>query len=313
MAQGECRRRAAVNSPAADTPWHRRAEAGHEAGLWIIETVARHGGRRLAHLVVGPVAAWYWLTRGAERRASRDFLARVAGHPVSVLASLRHFHTFAKVAVDRLFLFADRGRRIPMHVGKQHAMEDLLRAGRGCILLSAHFGSFEAARQAGLTNPLLRLHLLLDRAVNRRLVSRLERLDPGFARDILDAAGESMALTLRIGECLRAGDWVGWLGDRHRGEERTVSVDFLGAPARFPASPFIIAHLYRVPIHLVLATFNGTGYTIAVETLVDDVTLATPDRDAFVRAAARRYADSLSHHVRQTPNNWFNFYDFWSA
>ena len=62
--------------------------------------------------------------------------------------SFRHFHTFARVAVDRVFLLSPAGSRIPMRVTGREKMEAALRAG-GCILLSAHFGSFEAARQAG--------------------------------------------------------------------------------------------------------------------------------------------------------------------
>ena len=298
--------------PATRTPWYQRAEAGHDVGLWIVERVARLGGRRVAHAFVGLVAAYFWLARGPERRASQQFLLRACGRPAGVFEGLRHFHTFAKVAVDRVFLFADRDGRIPMRVTGQQQMESVLRAGRGCILLSAHFGSFEAARQAGLANPLLRLRMLLDRAVNQRLVARLERLDPAFAANILDAAGEPTALTLRIGESLAAGEWIGWLGDRHRGDERTVTADFLGAPARFPASPFIIARLYKVPVFLILAGFDGEGYDVHVESLVDDAALAEPARDAFVRAAVGRFVERLEHHVRRAPQNWFNFYDFWS-
>ena len=105
---------------------------------------------------------------------------------------------------------------------------------------------------------------------------------------------------MRIGECLRAGDWIGWLGDRYRGEERTIAVDFLGSPARFPASPFIIAHLFRVPVFLVLAGFDGRGYDVVVEHLVGDDAFAERDRDTFVRNVAR-FAGRLAHHVRRSP------------
>jgi len=294
-------------------PWHARPEAGHAAGLWLVERVARLCGRRVAHWFVAPVAAYFLLARPVERRASLQFLARALGRPARLADSLRHFHAFACMSVDRVFLLAGGGRDIALRVSGQQQMEAVLARGSGCILLSAHLGSFEAARQAGLVNPALRLRLLLDRAVNRRLVERLERIDPRFAADIIDAAGEPMALTLRIGESLRAGEWVGWLGDRHRAGERTVQVDFLGAPARFPASPFIIAHLFRVPVFLVLALTDGDGYRLVVEELVGEQELATTDRDAFVAAQVGRFAGRLAHHARSAPTNWSNFYDFWSA
>ena len=298
---------------AGSTPWYSRAEAGYGIGLWLIERIAGLAGRRIAHLVVAPVAAYFMLVRSAERRASREFLSRVLGRPAGLLDCFRHFHTFARVAVDRVFLLAPGGHRIPMHVTGQGEMAARLGNGRGCILLSAHLGSFEAARQAGLVNPALNLRVLLDRAVNRRLVDRLERIDPTFAAGIIDAAGEPLALTLQIGECLRAGDWVGWLGDRHRGDERTISVTFLGNEARFPVSPFIIAQLFQVPVFLVLAKFDGWGYSVDVEELVDEVVHAGRDRDPFVRARVTLFAERLAQHVRAAPYNWFNFYDFWNT
>jgi predicted LPLAT superfamily acyltransferase len=302
----------AAPRPPGDSRWRERPEAGHALGLRLVELVARLFGRRAVHWFVAPIATYFLATRGVERRASRAFLSRALGRPARLGDSLRHFYTFARVAVDRVFLLAPHGRRIPMRVTGQQPMEATLARGQGCILLSAHFGSFEAARQAGLANPALRLRVLLDRAVNRRLLERLERIDPVFAADIIDVAGPPHTLALRIGGYLRAGDWIGWLGDRYRGDERTLELEFLGAPARFPASPFLIAHLLGVPVFLVLAAFGGDGYDVVVEQLVDDAALATSDRDAFVRERATLFASRLAHHVRRSPYNWFNFYDFWA-
>jgi predicted LPLAT superfamily acyltransferase len=294
-------------------PWYARPEAGDGAGLWLVEGFARLAGRRAAHLFVAPIAAYFMLVRSAERQASREFLTRVLGRPAGIIDVFRHFYTFARVAVDRVFLLSPRGYHIPVRVTGQQKMEAMLDHGRGCILLGAHLGSFEAARQVGLINPKLRLRLLLNRTVNRRLIGRLERIDPEFAANIIDAAAEPLALSLQIGECLRAGEWVGWLGDRHRGDERTISVRFLGAEARFPASPFIIARLFRVPVFLVLAKFDGWGYQVAVEELAGDAAPEGRDRDSFVREHVALFANRLEHHVRSAPYNWFNFYAFWNA
>lgn len=293
-------------------PWHVRAEAGHRLGLRIVEVVARACGRRVVHWFVAPIAAYFLLVRSVERRASRQYLARVLGRPARLTECFRHFHTFACVAVDRVFLLSPRGHRIALQVHGRELMGSTAASGSGCILLSAHFGSFEAARQAGLEDPGLRLRVLLDRAVNRRLIERLEGIAPDFAASIIDASGEPMALALRIGESLGAGEWVGWLGDRHREGERTVATAFLGSSAQFPASPFIVAKLFRVPVFLVLAGVDGDGYQVIVEQLAD-VATATEDRDAYVRRGVERFAARLEHHVRRSPYNWFNFFDFWRA
>lgn len=295
------------------TPWHARAEVGHELGIWLMERIARTFGRRAAHVVVAPVAAYFFMKLGMERRASREFLDRALGRRATLGERFRHFYWFALVAVDRVLMLAPGTHGIPMRSSGERSMEETLREGRGCILISAHFGSFEASRQMGLTHPRMRLRLLLDRNLNRRMMSMLERIDPAFAHSIIDAGGAPRELTLRIGECLREGEWVGWLADRHRGAERTVSVDFLGAAARFPASPFIIAQLFRVPVFMILAAFDGRGYEISVEQLTTGEPISRESREAAVHECVARFAARLDHHVRRSPYNWFNFYDFWNA
>jgi predicted LPLAT superfamily acyltransferase len=91
-----------------------------------------------------------------------------------------------------------------------------------------------------------------------------------------------------------------------------VCAGFLGSPAKFPASPFIVAKLFRVPVFLVLAGVDGDGYQVIVEPLAD-VATAAEDRDAYVRRGVERFAARLEHHVQRSPYNWFNFFDFWRA
>ncbi len=38
-----------------------------------------------------------------------------------------------------------------------------------------------------------------------------------------------------------------------------------------------------------------------------------PAREQALRDLAARFAARLEEHCRSHPDNWFNFYDFWSA
>jgi predicted LPLAT superfamily acyltransferase len=301
-----------TSTPVA-TPWHAREEAGHAWGLLTVEAVARAFGRRVAHWFVAPVAVYFLLNRGAERRASREFLSRALGRPATLVDCARHFYTFARVAVDRVFLLSPQAGRVPKDVGDVRPFEELLKQGRSCMLVGGHLGSFEACRQAGMGDVGTRLHVLLDRAVNARIVQRLERLDPDFARGIIDASADPLAVVLRVGEVLRAGGWIGWLADRHRDNERTITVNFLGTPARWPVSPFVVAHMFKVQVVLVLAFFDRGHYHVIVEPLADDAALACKDREQFVRQQIERFVRRLEEHVRRWPYNWFNFHDFWNT
>jgi predicted LPLAT superfamily acyltransferase len=56
---------------------------------------------------------------------------------------------------------------------------------------------------------------------------------------------------------------------------------------------------------------GGNRYDVYLESLGQTIRLA-PDRwEEDVRRWTQRYADRLAEHSRQSPDNWFNFYDFW--
>ncbi len=294
------------------TAWHSRPEAGQAWALKIVEWVATVFGRRAVHLFVAPVALYYLFRRPTERRASQLFLQRALGREASLFEVARHFHTFACVAVDRVFLLSKQ-KSIPIDVTYREPLVDNLQESEACILLGAHLGSFEVCRNVGASYLDRRLRLLLDRAVNRRIIERLERIDPSFARGIIDASGDGLAVILRIGECLRAGDWIGWLGDRHREGERTLSVPFMGFPARWPTSPFLVAHMFKVPVFLVIGVLDRGTYRIFVEKIVDHRAELQVDRDIFVRSNLEKYVSRLEAHARQWPFNWFNFHDVWHS
>jgi predicted LPLAT superfamily acyltransferase len=90
-------------------------------------------------------------------------------------------------------------------------------------------------------------------------------------------------------------------------------VDFLGSPARFPSGSFALASVMRCPVLLTFALHTPPNrYDLYCEPLAEQVVLPRKEREAALRGYVQRYADRLEHYCRLRPDNWFNFYDFWS-
>jgi predicted LPLAT superfamily acyltransferase len=121
---------------------------------------------------------------------------------------------------------------------------------------------------------------------------------------------------LVLGERLDAGYLVGVLADRSLGNEPTVEVAFLGAPAAFPTGPMRMAAALRQPVIFMVGLYRGGNrYEIHFERIADfsgEEELRRGDRELRVREAVQRYAERLEHHCRAAPDNWFNFHDFWA-
>lgn len=292
--------------------WSDRPEGGGRFALWLLRTIALRGGRPLARLLLYPVTLYFFLRRAPERRASRAFLARATGRPASAWAVLRHLHAYAATTLDRVYLLAGRHRRFDVRVAGLDDLRARLRPDRGILLLGAHVGSFEVLRALPGGRADLDVRVVLDTQKTPAMTELLHALNPTLAGRVIDASRPGPELVFAIDRALREGAMVAVLADRARPHENTIAVDFLGAPAQFPTAPFLVAALLKVPVILCWGIYRGGArYDLAFEVFADELAFARADRDAQLQAAVQRYAQRLERIVREHPDNWFNFHDFW--
>lgn len=297
----------------ADTHWARRPEGGGRFALWLIRAIVLRLGRPVGRVLLYPITAYFLLRRGVERRASQSYLARVLDRPPTLLDSARHVHCFAAATLDRPLLLTEQMRRFQVAVHDIDALHRQMAIGRGVLLLGAHLGSFEALRVLSLQRPDARVAVLLERGQNPVLTRLLDELNPALACSVIDLGLPATDLMLRIREEAELGALIGLLGDRRRAGEAGLAVDFLGAPARFPTAPYLIAMALQLPVCLCFGLYRGgRRYDLHFEAFADRIELPRATRQQALGGYVQRYAGRLEHYAREAPYNWFNFYDFWN-
>lgn len=296
--------------------WTEQAERSNPLMLRILAWIARSLGRGIARLILWPTVFYFYCSGRQARQASCAFLTRVQGHPPQRRQILRHFHYFAACTLDRIFLFLNYFPRFNIQIHGADAVHELAREGRGALLLVSHLGSFEVMRAAAANAdvPELKIRFLMNRQHGAMMTRVLESLNPGFAEAIIDTSVGDVDLVLRLRAALENGEMIGVMADRlHQAGERALAVDVLGERARLPASPWLLAGMLKVPVLLCFGLYRGgRDYEIHFESLGESVQLPRGQRMEAAQLYAQRYADRLSHHARQAPYNWFNFYDFWA-
>jgi predicted LPLAT superfamily acyltransferase len=302
---------AAVTPPS--TEWKHRPEGGGRFAIWLIRSIALNCGRGVARLVLLPITLYFLIRRGPERRASRAYLTRVFARRASLWQVARHIHCFAATIVDRVFLLSERFRRFDMRAFGLEPLHERMDLG-GVLLLGSHLGSFEALRVLSLHRPGTKVRVVLDVGHNPAITTMLNALNPEIARTVIDAGQDGTAIVLAIKEALDEGALVTLLADRvHPGEQR-VPARFLGEDADFPASPWLIASVLKVPVALCFGLYlGGNRYDLHFEVLADAVGIDRRARQQQLAGWVQRYADRLEHYLRLAPYNWFNFYDFWKS
>lgn len=287
-------------------------ERGSLVALRFMTWLTRALGYRAASLLLPPICLYALAFAPRARAASREFLGRVHGRPARLAEVYRHFHVFACTLLDRIELLRGRAGDFEVRLHGGETLDAALAPRRGCLLLGSHLGSFEVLRVIGETRRGLTVNLVMHEG-NAPLASRWARaLAPELAARII-APGTPETL-LRVRECLERGEPVAMLGDRVFGGERAVSCDFLGAPARFPAGPLLMAALLGVPVVTFFCLRRGPRrYDAHFELLVERIESDRAGREQAVARWACAYAARLEAQARAAPDNWFNFYDTWDA
>jgi predicted LPLAT superfamily acyltransferase len=119
------------------------------------------------------------------------------------------------------------------------------------------------------------------------------------------------SLALEISGALNRGEWVGLLADRTLHKERSVSVDFLGTPARFPVGPYIIAGMFNAPLVSVFPLYIDGCYEIFCEVINESVSIPRAQRQEILQEYIVKFVGQLEKYVKMAPYNWFNFFDYW--
>jgi len=295
----------------APPAWADRPERGGALSVRVAVWLALGLGRSAAKLLL-PAASLYFLAVSAsDRAASRAFLRRVLGREPALIEVFRHFHTFAITVLDRIYLLRGRLAGFQVHVEGVDIVSDLLDRGEGCLLMGSHLGSFEIIGALGRQARVPRIRLVMYRRNAGHLSAAMAAINPELARQVI-ALGEPDSM-VQLEAALSEGDFAGILADRVLDGDESVSIPFLGQPARFPRGPFQVAAVMKRPLVLMVGLYRGGNrYDIHFERLADMTNASRDQRATLVDRAMRHYVERLEHYCRAAPFNWFNFYDYWS-
>ena len=292
--------------------WSHQKERGSLLAIRSIRWFALHFGRSASRLWLYPISFYFFLFAAQSRQASRAYLRRVLTVTPRWWHVLRHIFHFSSTVLDRVYLLTDNIQSLDIQVHHDEQLMHYAQSKQGCILLGAHLGSFEVLRAIGVSRAQIPLKVLMYKEHNNIITTIFDALNPAIAQTVLPL-GEANTL-LKVNECLQEGDMIAVLGDRAAPNDKVTQCQFLGDTVDFPVGPVVLASILKVPVILVFGLYRGGNhYDIYFELLAEKLEIERRNDEQEVQKWVQCYADRLAHYTRQSPYNWFNFYDFWHA
>ena len=263
---------------------------------------------RLLYGIADPFALIAYFLLGRHRRNLIKNLRPVVGEQDAAATARRVFRNFARYIIDFYQLPAHGKqalrRRVDFHSWRE--LDQALEADKGTIFVTLHLGQAElgAGALSAYGHPISVIAETFDYGPMNRFLQDLRR---SLGMKIIPA-GSAKPGVLR---CLNRGEALGLMFDAVEPSEG-ITVDFLGQPAEFSATPARIAVRTGAKIMPGVVSRQDSDDTRFLTEIDFDLEFEpTGDENTDVHSLTQAIANSLEPMVRQHPDQWFAFHPVW--
>jgi KDO2-lipid IV(A) lauroyltransferase len=220
----------------------------------------------------------------------------------------RVFENLAMVAVEMVNFPRINPSNIDRYVRMENArvVDEAFRAGRGTIILTAHFGNWELLAMT------LRVKGYPGVAIGRKIYfdkydDYLNRLRKIHDVNVMDREQSPRAF-LRV---LRSNRILGILADQDVDSVEGVFVNFFGKPAYTPIGPVALAKASGATIVPAFIIREGLHHRMVVENPIELVD--TGDKEKDMVANTQAWSDVLESFIRKYPEHWVWIHRRWKT
>lgn len=220
----------------------------------------------------------------------------------------RNIYFFGQTLIDKIAVLTGGADQLSFtHEGVQH-LEELAASGTGGLVVSAHLGNWEIAGHM-LQRVQVPINVLMYDGEAERMKELMARYEQKRSFNIIYIR-EDLSHIYEMSAALRRGELICLHADRFRPGNRTFVHSFLGEDAHFPAGPFLLASKLHAPVCFVFA-FKETTFHYHYKSWAARSYEGRGDTGA--RQMLNDFVALLESELRQYPDQWFNYFDFWKA
>lgn len=228
------------------------------------------------------------------------------------LAVYKNNFLLGQTIIDKVAVMA--GAKNPFKVIHKNGkmLEDLAAIGKGGILVSAHIGNWEVAGQ-GLNRLGTPFNILMYTNEKEDVKEYLDGVMKEKKINIISIDEETKSHIIELHKAFSNNELVVMHGDRYREGAKTLTTNFFGIPAKFPAGPFIMAAKFGVPLCIVFAVKTDKNtYEFSIEEPIKvDRVRGEEQLEKVCMKLLEQYVAHVENMARKYPHQWFNYYDFW--
>ena len=286
--------------------WEGRSQ-GNKLGYSIFIGILRFAGVRPAYFLLRFVACYYFLF-SPSRKFVRAYFHRLGyGRWRTIRSMYRNYVLFGQTLIDKIVVMSGIKAPYTFEFEAEHYIEEIMAGGKGGILISAHIGNYELAGYYFKRLP-VRVNIVMVDNEQEQIKQYLESVMNDRKLNIITIK-EDLSHVYEISAALKNNEIIAIHGDRFVAGSKTVETTFLGEKALFPMGPFVLAATFKVPVAYVFCAKDSSTHYHLSSTAPREY---TGEKQAAIAAALADYTAEIEKKVKEYPEQWFNYYNFWA-
>jgi len=284
---------------------------GNEFGFNFFKMLVNFTGLRGAYGFLYIVCIYYLIFDLAAVKAAMAYIARRFPKDNFLL---KYFHVYklfvsqGKQLIDR-YAATQNGKVFDITLKGYDEFTDLLKSGRGFVVVGAHVGSWQVAMT--ILRDLKKTVYLIMRPEDNPAVFESLKVGKSEAQIKCISPDGFLGGMVEATNALTHGGVVCFLGDRNYGFD-TVGVKFLSAEALFPYGAFHLAACAQAPLVVLLSAKTAPEhYELDARKIFLFHYRKGSDKKTQLTAWVQKYAHALEAYVQKYPYQCFLFHDIW--
>ena len=282
---------------------------GQPWGYRIFVGILNRWGVLPAYLLLRFVAFYYFLFSYRSSKFALTFFRKKIGYGLgkSLFKLYRNYYLLGQSIIDKVVILSGIPNKFTFNFDGEDNLRQMAGLQKGGLLLSAHLGNWEIAGHM-LQRLDTRINVVMFDGERRQIKEYITSVTGKRAVNVI-LIKDDLSHIYAISEAFRNNELVCIHADRFMEGNKTLTSEFLGAKARFPMGPFVLAAKFRVPVSFVFAIKETSRHYHLFASEIKDYSHLR--KDALMQEILDNFVDELENKVKKYPEQWFNYYNFW--
>jgi predicted LPLAT superfamily acyltransferase len=288
--------------------WKGKSKA-NTTGYKIFVFLLEKFGVQAAYLLLYFVSFYYFIFSRKTSKPILYFYQKRLGFSKwkSIGYLYKNYFTLGQTLIDKVALMAQIKTDFTYDFDGKNHLEEMVKRGKGGLLLSAHAGNWEAAGQM-LEHINTKVNIVMYDGEDENIKKYLDSVTGERSFKIIYVKND-LSHIFEIKNALAANEIVCIHADRFLPGNKTITADFFGEAAQFPYGPFLLALKMDAPTVFVYAFKETDKHYHFYSSHLHYYNKAIGDNESTV---LKDFINDLEVKINRYPTQWFNYFDFYA-